>query len=257
MEDIRSQYLEAKKRKLELEAKLLEKEIESEEIRNKMLLEEVACEHFRAKQAELEYLKQKAAYDLFHQEHLEKLASDKYHRVYRFSSVVNENSCRACASQLYTWSRLDGDNPQPMTIIFLSPGGSVIDGLALFDTIQELRRKGHHITTSTNGYAASMAGILLQAGDVRIMSRESWLLIHEASFMAAGKIGDVEDHVEWVKKIVDRIAEIFAERSLQAKRAGTASVALSKAAIKRRMRRKDWWISAPEAVRMGLCDRIE
>jgi len=257
MEDIRSQYLEAKKRKLELETKLLEKEIEAEEIRNKMLLEHLSQEQLRSKAAELDFLRSKAAFDLFQQEHLEKLAPDKFHRIYRFSSVVSEASYKACASQLYTWSRLDGDNPQPMTIIFLSPGGSVIDGLALFDTIQELRRKGHHITTSTYGYAASMAGILLQAGDERVMSRESWLLIHEASFMAAGKIGDVEDTVEWVKRIVDRVAEIFSDRSLQAKRAGTAQVALSKAAIKRRMRRKDWWISAPEAVKLGLCDKIQ
>ena len=45
----------------------------------------------------------------------------------------------------------------------------VIAGLALYDFIQTLRRKGHKVTTVSYGMAASMAGILLQAGDVRVM----------------------------------------------------------------------------------------
>ena len=55
-----------------------------------------------------------------------------------------------------------------------------------------------------------MAGILLQAGDIRIMGAESWLMIHEISFGASGKIGEIEDTVEWVKKIQERVVKIFA-----------------------------------------------
>lgn len=90
-----------------------------------------------------------------------------------------------------------------------------------------------------------MAGILLQAGDIRVMGRESWLMLHEAAFGAQGKVGEVEDTVEWVKKIQERILNIFAQHS-----------SLSRAQIKRRWTRKDWWIDSDEALRLGFVDEI-
>jgi ATP-dependent protease ClpP protease subunit len=91
-----------------------------------------------------------------------------------------------------------------------------------------------------------MAGILLQAGDVRVMNAEAWLLVHEASFGAGGKLGEVEDTVEWVKKVSKRVKDIFAKRSN-----------LSSSQIESRWRRKDWWIDADEALKLGFCDVIE
>jgi ATP-dependent protease ClpP protease subunit len=93
--------------------------------------------------------------------------------------------------------------------------------------------------------AASMAGILLQAGHQRIMGRESWLMIHEASFSASGKTGDVEDTVEWVKAMQERILNIFATRSK-----------MTKSALKRKWTRKNWWISSDEALKLGFVDEI-
>ena len=130
-------------------------------------------------------------------------------------------------------------------ISFNSPGGEIISGMAMFDFIQELRGKGHFVTTSTRGMAASMAGILLQAGEHRVMARQSWLLIHEASFGASGSMGSVEDTVDWVKRIQKRIVQIFAERSNV-----TATF------INKNWKRKDWWISSEEALKWGFVDAI-
>jgi ATP-dependent protease ClpP protease subunit len=93
--------------------------------------------------------------------------------------------------------------------------------------------------------AASMAGILLQAGDTRVMAKESWLMIHEASFGASGKIGDVEDTVEWVKMVQERILSIFSERS-----------GLTKAFLKKNWQRKNWWISSDYALKLNLIDEV-
>jgi ATP-dependent Clp protease protease subunit len=144
---------------------------------------------------------------------------------------------------LTEWSRKEPGCP--IEIRFNSPGGSVIDGMAFWDFLMSLKRDGHHLTTVAIGYAASMAGILLQAGDTRVMYAESWLMIHEVSFGARGKIGDIEDTVEWVKKIQARVIDIFAERSR-----------LSKAQIKRNWARKDWWLDARESLRDGFIDEI-
>ena len=181
----------------------------------------------------------------------EDLAANKFHHVYTFNDGVNAGSVKSCIDQLTQWSRLD--KGCAMEIVFNSPGGDVVNGMALFDFIQQLRKVGHYITTSTVGYAASMAGILLQAGDKRVMGRQSWLLIHEASFGAGGKIGDVEDTVEWVKMVMDRVLDIFADRCQGAKH---ASKPLTKRQIATKWRRKDWWISADDALDYGLVDEV-
>jgi ATP-dependent Clp protease protease subunit len=171
------------------------------------------------------------------------LAKDEYQRIYVFDSVVGDSSVTSCIHKLAEWSRID---PRcEIEIIFSSPGGAVISGMALYDYILQTRNRGHKITTSSLGMAASMAGILLQAGDHRKMGSEAWLLIHEGSFGAIGSVGQVEDTVEWVKKIQERILAIFAQRST-----------LTKLQIKRRWHRKDWWLDADEALKLGFIDEI-
>ena len=188
---------------------------------------------------ELKFLKEKAA--------------NSFHHIYPFGSDVSQSSVNSCINQLTEWMRLDPECD--IEIVFNSPGGSVIHGMALWDFIQTVRSKGHKVTTSTIGYAASMAGILLQAGDVRVMGKESWLMIHEASFGAGGKIGEVEDTVEWVKRVCARIVDIFVDRCKHAD-STTATKRLTKSKFVSSWRRKDWWISSEEALEYGLIDEI-
>ena len=49
--------------------------------------------------------------------------------------------------------------------------------------------------------AASMAGILLQAGDTRWVGHQAWVMIHRAAFGAWGKTHEIEDEVEFVKEL--------------------------------------------------------
>jgi ATP-dependent protease ClpP protease subunit len=171
------------------------------------------------------------------------LASNDYNRVYLFNGSITESTVRLAINRMTEWSRLYPG--EPIEIIFSSGGGSVVDGMALFDFISDLKSHGHKVTTSTLGIAASMAGILLQAGDVRTMGREAWLMIHEASFRTEGKIGEVEDTVEWIKKVQERVLDIFALRSN-----------MPRQEIKERWLRRDWWIDSDEAVRLGFVDAI-
>lgn len=173
----------------------------------------------------------------------EELANDKYHHVYWFSEPVTSGGVDRCIAVLDLWHRLEP--ACPIEIIFNSPGGGVIPGMALFDYITNIRKQGHKVTTVALGYAASMAGILLQAGDRRIMGSEAYLLIHEVNALAMGSMGAIEDEVEFLKKIQSRILDIFAGRSK-----------LSKATIRRKWRRKDWWLSSAEAKKLGFVDAI-
>jgi ATP-dependent Clp endopeptidase proteolytic subunit ClpP len=173
----------------------------------------------------------------------EALADNKYHHVYMFDQPVMGGSVSSCIAQLKIWERTD---PKcAVEIQFNSPGGFVIDGMYLFDYIQKLRREGHKVTTVTFGMAASMAGILLQAGDERQMGAEAYILIHEIAAGAVGKVGEMEDEMAFIHMIGERILDIFAARSK-----------MKRSEIARRWRRRDWWISSKEALKWGFVDKV-
>lgn len=180
--------------------------------------------------------------------------ADEYEdRTYRFLSSVDESTVKACIAKLDAWHR--ADPACDMTVVFDSPGGAVIPGFHLFDHILQLREAGHKVTTVTRGYAASMGGILLQSGSWRVMGRNAHLMIHEVSFGAQGKIGDVEDWVDFAKLLWNRALDIFAERCREASD-DTATKRLSRRALDSRSRRKNWWIPADQALAYGLVDEI-
>ena len=140
------------------------------------------------------------------------------------------------------FARLSSD---PIEIVFHSPGGDVFSGFSLFDYILKLRGDGIQVTTSCYGLAASMAGLLLQAGDVRVMSPHSWMMIHEVGSGVIGKLSAVRDEQELLERIERDGLAVLAERSH-----------LTVDEIQERSRRKDWWLTAEEALELGFIDEI-
>lgn len=163
--------------------------------------------------------------------------------VYTFYAPVEADSVQACLAELGQWSRREPGSP--ITIVFNSPGGAVLDGLALFDYIRRLRATGHHVTTMALGRAASMGAVLLQAGDRRVIGENAFLLIHEVSHANAGKVSELEDTVEFTRRLQKRLLAILSDRST-----------LTPAQISRRWSRKEWWLDAAEAVELGLADEV-
>lgn len=172
-------------------------------------------------------------------------SSDEFHHVYQFNGAVDTTSAGKCLEQLNYWRRTE--EPGKIEIVFYSPGGSVLAGMALFDAITAMRNDGWHFTTVVRGYAASMAGILLQAGDTRVCGPESYILIHEVSSGAVGKIGELEDEIEFVKLIQKRVNEIFVARS---------GGKVTSAKLRAMYRRKDFWLDSETSLRLGIVDEI-
>jgi ATP-dependent Clp protease, protease subunit len=243
--------VEAETKKFELEEKKKLRPKEKEIHLQKLTIQLEKLQH-DSRKAQFEAALAELSFNINKREEDKLLSSDRYNKVYRFVNPVVQESVSDCMMVLSRWSRLDPGCD--MEVVFCSPGGSIIDGFALYDFIQDLKRKGHKVTTKTIGYAASMAGVLLQAGSERVMGKESWLLIHEASFLAMGKMGAVEDTVEWVKRMCESIIDIFAERA--SAKTGK-SVKVIKSTIKKNWTRKDWWLSATEALDYGFCDKVE
>lgn len=171
------------------------------------------------------------------------LSQDDFYNVYRFRGAVGGSSVAGCIEVLSSWNRTRPG--EDITLVFNSPGGDVVAGMELYDFLTELKADGHHLTTVARGIAASMAGVLLQAGNRRIMGAEASLLIHQGSFGASGSVGEVMDTVEWVKKLQQRILDILSGRS-----------EMKRADIAKRWERKDWWLTSDEALKYGFVDEV-
>jgi ATP-dependent protease ClpP protease subunit len=186
------------------------------------------------------------------------LSANHYYHVFEFLSSVQEEAVQSCIAQMHIWHR---DDPKcDMSIVMDSPGGSVIDGMHLFDQIITYSKRGwdtrglikgpkgtHSTKITVRGYAASMAGILLQAADHRVIGPQSFMMIHEVATFARGKIGEIKDEVEFVDKISENVVDIFVRRS-----AGK----ITPAKFKKLWDRKDVWLTAEEALSYGFVDEI-
>lgn len=172
------------------------------------------------------------------------LSNDFNNGYFRFDCEVDDVSVDLYCASLRRFSRMFPK--QPITIELNSGGGSIIDGFAMFDELLRLRKEGHHITIRVRGNAASMACVLLQAADRREMGGNAFLMIHRASFGAMGSAYEVEDSLDFVKKLEGRIVDIFSERSGKGKKLFTDFF----------KQRKDLWFDAKEALDNGLVDAV-
>lgn len=163
-------------------------------------------------------------------------------RVYTLSGAVSAASAESAIQQMRGWAAQSSD---PITFVINSPGGSVTAGLSLFDTLRELRSNGIDVTTVGTGKVASMGGILLQAGDRRVVHPHTFMLIHEISKISMGKTSSLSDDLELVRNMQAKLVRILSERST-----------MTEAEIKDQWERKDWWMDAEEIVDRGFADLV-
>ena len=218
--------------------------ISTEELRVKraaLLDHQIRYEKARADIADMEAA---ARYD----QERDRLVKPGRERILPILDVIIPETAADYVNALTHWERRDPG--EPITVMINSPGGSVMDGFAVFDTLQRLRRKGHFITTHGSGMVASMAAVLLQAGDERVLDKRAKLLIHEggASFAKGQQFsqGELEDMQILTDMLQKDLLETLAERST-----------MSVDQLKRKWKRRDWYIGTEEALELGFCDRIE
>ena len=126
-----------------------------------------------------------------------------------------------------------------INVFISSRGGDIFDGIAIYNA---LRSHGATITTQVDALAASIASVIVQAGDHRIMLTASQMMIHEAHGIAIGSAPDMRDYAAILDKQSDIIAGIYAERS-----GGSAEHF-------RDLMAAETWMDSTEAVEQGLAD---
>lgn len=176
------------------------------------------------------------------------LTGDDFVKEHYFVGSVDPTNVDMCARHLALWHRLDP--ACDMNIIMHSGGGNALAGLSLFDQLTAYSTRGggkHWVTVTIRGVAASMAGVLVQAADERVIGPESYLMIHELSAQTGGKIGEMKDAMKFYEMLGSRIANVYVNRS-----GGRTSLGEFQALWTDR----DVWMDAPEALARGFVDRI-
>jgi len=140
---------------------------------------------------------------------------------------------------------LAAKKPKEVSIILNSVGGNIFDGLLLYETIRGLTQKDIKVIIEARGLAASMAVILLQSGTERRASKYTRFLLHEASANAAGEASKLKDESEELDKLNSMLDQIIVARSR-----------ISLAKMRKKTKRREWWLSAEEALKFGIIDQI-
>jgi ATP-dependent Clp protease protease subunit len=162
-------------------------------------------------------------------------------RIIFLGEDVNEATANVVVAQLlhlaYTDSKKD------IKLYINSPGGSVYDGLAIYDTIQFI---SPDVQTIGIGLQASMGAFLLSSGTKgkRYALPNSRIMLHQPSSGTQGKVTDQEITLRESIYIKQRLNEILSKST------GQKLSKIEKDAD------RDFWMSAEEAVAYGLIDEV-
>ena len=162
-------------------------------------------------------------------------------RIIFLSTDVNDYTATVVQGQLLY---LDSVDPGKDISIYLnSPGGSVIAGLGLYDTMQHVKSD---VSTICIGMAASMAAVLLVAGakGKRFALPHSRVMIHQPLGGVQGQASDIEITAREILKYKAELYKIIADHS------GMSLEKIESDAD------RDYWMTAQEAKDYGMIDNI-
>ena len=139
---------------------------------------------------------------------------------------------------------LDTADPGKDISIYLnSPGGSVHAGLGIYDTMQYI---GSDVATICTGMAASMAAVLLVAGEKgkRSALKHSRVMIHQPMGGMQGQASDMEINYKQIMLLRDELYQIISDHSGQS--------------FERIMKDsdRDYWMTSAEALEYGMIDQV-
>lgn len=141
---------------------------------------------------------------------------------------------------------LEADAPEKAITLYInSPGGSVTAGLAIYDTMTYIKSP---VSTVCVGQAASMGSLLLCGGEKgkRFCLPHSSIMVHQPSGGFSGQASDIAIHAKQILRVRRQLDEIYVRHLT--KRHTVEDV--------ERLLERDTFLTAGEALEMGLVDRI-
>lgn len=170
---------------------------------------------------------------------------NKHHS--EFEDGVDFALAESTIKNLHILESSDPEGLSPITVIINSPGGSVVEGLAIYDAIKACK---NHVTAIGYGKIWSMAGYIMQAADTRVMMPNSSYMLHE------GETGFESNHPriirQWFKhdeQLGKKLFDIYFN-AFKAKNPDFKAKELEKMLL------FDTILSAEKALEYGLIDEI-
>ena len=173
------------------------------------------------------------SYDIF-----SRLLND---RIVFLGEEVNATTASLVVAQLLYLEVQDPD--KDIQFYINSPGGSVTDGMAIYDTMQYIKCD---VSTICIGMAASMGAFLLSSGakGKRLALPNAEIMIHQPSAGTQGQITDMAIHLKRLEIIKKRMNHILADNTGKPLEVVTADC------------ERDNFMSAEEAKEYGLIDKV-
>ena len=162
-------------------------------------------------------------------------------RIIMLSEEVNQATASLIVAQMLF---LEAEDPDADIQFYInSPGGSVTDGMAIYDTMQFVKCD---VSTICIGMAASMGAFLLAAGTKgkRIALPNSEIMIHQPLGGMQGQATDIKIHADRIIKMRETLNSILAEKT------GKPIEIIEKDTD------RDNFMSAKEAMEYGLIDKV-
>ena len=173
------------------------------------------------------------SYDIF-----SRLLND---RIIFLGEEVNATTASLVVAQMLYLEAQDPD--KDIQFYINSPGGSVTDGMAIYDTMQYVKCD---VSTICIGMAASMGAFLLSSGakGKRFALPNAEIMIHQPLGGAKGQASDIKIHADWILKTRDKLNQILARNT------GKSVEEIA------RDTERDNFMSADEALAYGLVDKV-
>lgn len=133
-------------------------------------------------------------------------------------------------------------NVTNINVYINSYGGEVAEGLAIYNA---LKRHPAQVTTFCDGFACSIASVIFMAGDERVMSNPSRLMIHDAWTFCSGNADELRKQAEDLDNINNAAVKAYMQ-----------NVNISEEELRAKMK-AETWLSEEEALEMGFATRID
>ena len=140
-----------------------------------------------------------------------------------------------------TLLHLNKISPEPINMYINSPGGSVLDGLAIIDVMNDIDAP---VYTCVKGLAASMGAAILSQGTKRFALPNATIMLHQVSSGTQGNIQDMEVSMAFTKALNDKLMGMIATSC------GKTVKKLKKDTT------RDSWLFADAALAYGIIDEI-
>lgn len=173
------------------------------------------------------------SYDIF-----SRLLND---RIVFLGEEVNATTASLVVAQLLYLEAQDPD--KDIQFYINSPGGSVTDGMAIYDTMQYIKCD---VSTICIGMAASMGAFLLSSGTKgkRLALPNAEIMIHQPSGGTKGQASDIKIQAEWMLRTREKLNQILAKNTGKP----VEQIAIDT--------ERDNFMPAEEAMAYGLIDKV-